>query len=165
MSAVQELLQLVNTANSRNYTLAQVQFGAPAVIDGATAGQDNTTVTVTGIEGAGYTGSKALTYKRLDLATQFAGHSLISKGPETAGTLQEVLDDIFAQTGVRIEPEDLSNAADVDFTQASVTLTAKAGSLKWIGSVEVATSTDFRDVSAEITVTSLPGFEYQTIPA
>ena len=69
MSAVQELLQLVNTANSRNYTLAQVQFGAPAVIDGAQAGQDNTTVTLTGIEGAGYTGAKVLTYKRLDLAS------------------------------------------------------------------------------------------------
>ena len=165
MSAVQELLQLVNTANGRSYTLSQVQFGAPAVIDGAQAGQANTTITISGIEGAGYTGSKALTYKRLDLGTQFTGHSLSSQGPDTAGTLQEVLDDIFAQTGVRIEPEDLSNGSAVDFTQPTITLTAAVGSLKWLGSVTVATSVDFRDVSSEITTTDLNGFEYQSIPA
>lgn len=160
MSAILELLALLNTANGRSYTDSQVEFGVPAVIEGAQAGQPNTTVTVSGIEAAGYTGSKELTYKRLDLAQTFSGRTLESKGPETAGTLQEVLDDIFAATAVRIYPEDLENGAAVDFTQASVTLTAKATSLKWLGSVVVNTSVDLRDISSEITTSELPGFEY-----
>lgn len=163
MSAILELLALLNTANGRSYTDAQVQFAAPAEIVGAEAGQPNTTVVVSGIEAAGYTGSKELSYKRLDLTQTFTGHTLESKGPETAGTLQEVLDDVFAATGVRIYPEDLTNGAAVDFTQPSVTLTAKAESLKWLGSVVVNTSVDLRDISGEISTATLPGFEYPTI--
>lgn len=163
MSAIQELLSLLNTANSTSYTEAQVSFGNPANIAGAEAGQPNTKITVSGVEAVGYTGSKELSYVRLDLTKTFEGHSLVSKGPETGGKLQEVLDDIFTATGVRIYPEDLTNAADVDFTQASVVLTAKGTSVKWTGSVEVATSTDLRNIEPSIVTTTLPGFEYPTI--
>lgn len=163
MSAKTELLALLNTANSTSYTEAQVSFGNPTNIAGAEAGQPNTKITVSGIEAAGYTGSKELSYKRLDLAKTFEGHPLTSAGPETAGKLQEVLDDIFAATGVRIEAEDLTNAADVDFTQPSITLTAKGTSVKWTGSVVVTTSTDLRNIEPSIATTTLPGFEYPTI--
>ena len=162
MSAKQELLALLNSANGRSYTEAQLSFGVPAVAAEPTA-EFNTEVVVTGESAAGYTGTKTIKYKRLDLATTFAGHAQVSVGPETAGTLQEVLDDIFAASGVRIFPEDLTNSATVDFTQPSVTLTAAAGSYKWTGSVVVTTSVDLRNVGQEITTDTLPGFEYPTI--
>lgn len=163
MSAIQELLALLNTANSTTYTEAQVSFGNPTAVAGAEAGQPNAKITVSGKEDAGYTGSKELSYIRLDLTKTFEGHALTSKGPETGGKLQEVLDDIFTATGVRIEAEDLTNSADVDFTQAKVVLTAKGTSVKWTGTVEVATSTDLRNIEPSITTTTLPGFEYPTI--
>ncbi len=163
MSAKTELLALLNTANTTSYTEAQVSFGNPVNIAGAEAGQPNTKITVSGIEAAGYTGSKELSYVRLDLTKTFEGHPLTSAGPESGGTLQEVLDDIFTATGVRIEAEDLTNAADVDFTQPSVTLTAKGTSVKWTGSVVVTTSTDLRNIEPSIVTTTLPGFEYPTI--
>ena len=162
MTAKQELLALLNTANGLSYTEAQVSFGEPSVAS-ATDAAHNTDLVVTGVEAAGYTGTKTIHYKRLDLATVFAAHPQTSSGPETGGTLQEVLDDIFAATGVRIYAEDLTNDAAVDFSQPSVTLTAKAGSFKWTGSVTVTTSVDLRDISQQITVDTLPGFEQPTI--
>lgn len=161
MSAKQELLELLNSANGRSYTEAQLSFGVPAVAAEPTA-EFNTEVVVSGESAAGYTGTKTIKYKRLDLATAFTDMPLTSSGPETGGTLQEVLDDIFATTTIRIYPEDLSNAAAVDFTQPSITLTAAAGSYKWTGSVVVTTSVDLRDIGQEITVDTLPGFEYPT---
>ena len=162
MSSKTELLALLNTANGTHYTEAQVSFGAPAVAAAPDA-DHNTEITVSGVSAAGYTGSMALKYKRLDLATQFVGHPQSSSGPETGGTLQEVLDDIFAATAVRLYPEDFSNSASVDFSQPSITLTAAATSLKWVGSLVVTTTVDLRDISASIATDTLPGFEYQTI--
>lgn len=163
MSSIEALLLLLNTTNSKAYTLEQVSFGNPSNIVGAEAGQPNTHITVTGVEAKGYTGSKELSYTRLDLSKQFEGHTLESFGPVEGGTLAEVLADIKAQTGVEILAEDLSNAADVDFSQASITLTAKATSVKWIGSVVVQTRTDLKDLGVDITTATLPGFEYAVI--
>lgn len=163
MSAILELLALLNTANDRSYTETQVEFDDPVAITDPEVGQPNTTVVVSGIESAGYINSKELSYTRLELAQTFTGRTLTSAGPATAGTLQEVLDDVFAETGVRIYPADLQNAAAVDFSQPSITLTAKTTSLKWLGSVVVNTSVDLRDIETEITVATLPGFEYPAL--
>lgn len=163
MTSIEALLALLNTANTKTYTASQVTFGNPSNIVEAEEGQPNTHITVTGVEAQGYTGSKELSYIRLDLTKQFEGHPLESFGPAEGGTLAEVLADIKTQTGVEILAEDLSNPADVDFTQASVTLTASATSVKWIGSVVVTTRTDLKDLATDITVATLPGFEYQVI--
>lgn len=165
MTSIEALLALLNSANSKAYTLEQITFGAPADIVEAGVGEPNTTVTVTGVEAKGYTGSKVLSYKRLDLTTQFEGHTLESYGPAENGTLAEVLADIKAQTGVEILAEDLSNDSVVDFSQPTLLLSAKAGSYKWTGTVTVNTRTDLKDLNSDITVATLPGFEYATIPA
>lgn len=160
MSTLTELLALVNTANGTNYDASHVAFAAPAVVD---HNGKNTSIVVTGKAGGGRTGSKTLYYTRLDLAQQFTGHPLTSSGPATGGTLAEVLADIATATGVSIDAGDLSNAADVDFSAGTVTLTAKADSLKWVGSVVVTLTTDAIDINSELTVDELAGFNYATI--
>jgi len=161
MSALTELLALFNSANGTSYTTSQVRFGNPTVASAPDASH-NTEIVMYGESSGGYTGSVNLKYKRLSLATQFDGVTLESTGPETGGTLAEVLADIKNHTGVEIFEEDLTNDPSVDFSSGSLILTAHSTSLKWTGTVTVTLHTELRDISGAST-TTLPGFEYATI--
>lgn len=162
MSSKALLLALINTANTTSYTDVQVAIGNPVVIDGAQAGEANTTVTVSGKPEAGFSGSKDLTYKRLDLAQQFLGKTLAAAGPATNATSEDILDDLEAQYALGIEAADIVVEV-VDFSSGTYTLKANPNSFKWIGQVAVNVSLDTVDIGPSLATTDLPGFEYATL--
>ena len=160
MSYVTDLIGFINAKNGTSYTEAQLSLAAPAAIGGAGEGERNTSIVVTGVNAQGFTGSKTINYFRIDLAKAFEGvvGGLNAKGPRDTGRSTDILDDIFAQTGVQLEAADIVDEA-VDFSAAGVyTLKAAAGNLKWIGQVEVNITLDLVDIEPTLANGDVDGF-------
>lgn len=125
----QALAELINAANGTGYTANTLGHGAPAVY--SAGGADRNTV----IE-VWHTAKPDIKYSvyflRLDLAVQFAD----IEGIYEAATPQALLDALNEERGTALALDDL-----VDFTipqnGGSVTLTAAATSLGYIGSLTV----------------------------
>lgn len=160
MSHITDILGFINAKNGTSYTEAQVSLGVPAVIGGAQEGERNTSIVVTGVPAQGFTGTASFNYFRLDLTKVFEGvvGGLNAKGPRDTGRSADVLDDIFAQTGVQLAPEDVVDEA-VDFSvEGTYMLKAAPGNLKWIGEVAVAITLDLVDIGPTLTQGDLDGF-------
>ena len=160
MSYITDLIGFINAKNGTSYTEAQLSLAAPAAIEGAQDGERNTSIVVSGVNAQGFTGTKTVNYFRLDLTKTFEGVAggLNAKGPRDTGRSTDILDDIFAQTGVQLEAGDIVDEA-VDFSAAGTyTLKAAPGNLKWVGEVAVSITLDLVDIEPTLANGDVDGF-------
>lgn len=163
-----DFLKALNTANSTAYTVNDITFGVPQALSGTWQGQvttRNTGVRVTAKAGGPYQGKRDLTYDRLNLAsltaTNLAGFQCSAYNITTVHTLLPMLK---YWTGIQFTTDDLENNPLVDNgdNTSTTTLTAKAGSLGWIGSATLIVTRGAAPIDQLVTVTSLNGLNYPT---
>lgn len=141
-TAQQNLLDLMNTANTQTLTLAQMTMGAP-VVRTPDANTRNTTVTISALPGSTeFKGSQTLKYTRLDVE-DLVGASYEFQSVE-GSTIADVLAAVAAAKGllaadVEIVETEMPDWADemIDGETAPLTLRAKAGSYAYIGEVTI----------------------------
>lgn len=153
--------QVVADNSGLSLTAAQVTAGAPSTFSGG-AGDQNTQVTLTAVEGQGYQGSKLVKYTRLGLDSGVAV-------PVT--TLQVLAADnqaaveakVAAALGLRASELTFSAyTAAADEAPGSITISAVAGSLLYVGAdkvLEITVPDVDPDLGDEITNDELNGFD------
>lgn len=129
----------------------------------------NTSISCVSIAGD-YVGRKTLNYRRLNFATMFRGQILqinrYSPTQTSAGvvafTVYQLLPVINATYGLNLTEDDVNNAniargntLEDGFYTTTVTLTTKATSLGWIGSIPLKWKGAPQDLASMITVTDL----------
>jgi len=169
--ALIDLIKLANPQTSVPFSVANLEHAAPVVL---TEGAKNTSIVVSGKAAVGFGGSVTFTYNRLDLAAQLTQLGVVSPlelqipndGAANGQISSAALLPLFnAAAGVELQEEDIvveqivltDSPAEVDYT-----ITIKADSLKWTGSVAVKLVEDAMDIAAELTNHELSGFEYAT---
>lgn len=167
-TAQQNLLDLMNTANTQTLTLAQMTMGAPVVYDDPLDLNDrNTQVTISALPGSTeFKGSQTLRYTRLAVG-DLVGASYEFQSIE-GSTLADVLAAVVAAKGllaadVELVETEMPDWADemIDGETAPLTLRAKAGSYAYIGEVTISVvePVDGRERFATMySVTDLDGF-------
>lgn len=145
LSPAENVLALLTEANpGLSINSNQVTLGMPAASD---AGEDdrNTAVTLTAVDGEGFSGSHSYYYKRLELATDAGAAAPDTSVDTTAATTeQQAIDIVLAELGLSAADVEASayTAPVDDATPGSITLTAMSNSYYYIGSrVVVLTST------------------------
>ena len=169
-SAQQIIIDLVNNDNTLALVPASVTFGVPTA---ATVGGSivrDTDLTLTAVEGSGYTGSATIHYNRVDLSVVPGTRSTtFPKGDATH--VSDLLPEINAAYGIN-----MSNTADAqhpDFVEAALPtftgtpneehtfqFTADANSLVWENSVTLTVHADDIPLSTAITNATLNGLTY-----
>lgn len=162
----QDVLNYVNLANGTSYVLADVTFGTPSPTEGSWQGNvtsKNTAVRLTAAAGGTFQGTVVVVYDRLNLASlaNIPGFKPRASAPVTT---HDILGGIKYFTGLNlstndIEPTPMTDNGDGTY---SGTLTAKAGSWGWYGSVPVTVQKGGDRLSDIITDTSLDGLNYPT---
>ncbi|WJJ54982.1 hypothetical protein [Xanthomonas phage RTH11] len=134
----QILLDLINAENSSTLTSpltdAQVTFAVPAVEDGA----KNTSLELSSVVGGPYLGQRSVYYDRLDLAAVLALKSARFEKTDEVTTVAHVIAAINARYKINLTSDDFTATEFptwelVPNEEHTVTLTAKAGSLIFIG--------------------------------
>lgn len=153
---LENLLDLVNAANSLTISDAQVTAAAPEVI-GSETDPINTSVVLTAVPLGGYTGTVEVSYRRLRLDANVVAPqetfftddtTLLSDLKTTIATALNLLEDQFSFSGT----------LPGYFGEITVgTLTASAGSLLYVGTLNINMewSTALDDA---VGITSLGGF-------
>lgn len=136
MSSKQLLLDLINSTNYPTVPLSVANVELLNVQPVTGSAQWNTSVNVSAIAGAGYTGARTLYYRRLDLAV-LANQSF---SVSAAATPQALLDALNAATSADLGLEDLQSFVVPTPAAGSsqlCNLAADPGSYRWIGEVAV----------------------------
>lgn len=153
--------QVVADNSGLSLTAAQVTAGVPATFSGG-AGDQNTQVTLTAVEGQGYQGSKLVKYTRLGMDSGVAV-------PVT--TLQVLAADNQAAvqtkvaTALGLRESDLTFSAytaAADGVPGSITISPAANSLLYVGAdkvLEITVPDVDPDLGDEITNDELNGFD------
>lgn len=162
----QDVLNYVNSTNSTTYVLADLVFGTPAPTEGSWQGNvttKNTVLRIAAAPGGTYQGSVVVVYDRLNLASlaNIPGFKPRATNPATT---HDILGGIRYFTGLNlsvddIEPTPMTDNGDGTYTG---TLTAKAGSLGWYGSIQVIVQKGGDRLSDLITDAELDGLNYPT---
>lgn len=169
-SAQQIIIDLVNNDNTLALTPALVTFGAPTAATVGGSITRDTDLTLTAVDGSGYTGSATIHYNRVDLSTVPGSRSTtFPKGD--AVNIADLLDEINAAYGIN-----MSNTADpahADFTDGPLPaftgtpneehtfqFTADANSLVWENSVQLTVHANDIALSDAITTPTLNGLTY-----
>lgn len=159
-------LKDINAANGTSYTTADVTFGVPSPSQGSWQGgvtDRNTVVRLTAVEGGLYEGTAQVAYDRLSLndLPKVKGWKAIQTNPTT---IHNLLPYLKYFTGVDLTPADVEDGgftSNGDNTYAG-TLTAKAGSIGWIGSTPVTVYPGGVRLDDVIEEDNLPGLNYPT---
>lgn len=155
-------LDLVNTKATR--ALAKEELDISGIRAGL-AGGKNTTLTLKAAVGApNLTGESLFHYDRLDLATLFAGHAQSYEVVDGIDSALEIVALINTKYNLGLSDLDIEDTAiDVAGEQASITLTAKASSLVYTGTLNVALTYPKDDLSAVMGNGIADGFEQPTL--
>ncbi|MNF82720.1 hypothetical protein D3C85_249470 [compost metagenome] len=166
--SVEDFLAAINTANSTAFTAADVVIGTPQVVEGTWQGQvttHNTALRLTAKAGGQYQGTKVLTFDRLKLNELTAAHipgfriSAYNKD-----SVHDLIPMIAYWTGIHFTTDDLIDNPLTDNGDNTWTaiLSAKPGSIGWIGNVSVIVKKGSAPINEMVQVTSLPGLNYPT---
>lgn len=157
---LEEIFEAIKAQNNVDLVEAEYVFGNPVVIPTGPSGE-NTSLTITSKDiQSTYDGSVPILYKRLDLAdlatlisTSIKGYNLV--------TIMDVANRLNQLHGLNFTTDDFEDgpAGTVD-GNGTVTLTAKATSLNWIGTIEFDVTQGARPLATFLTVTNLPGLNY-----
>lgn len=157
-SASANLLALINLKAAQAYTADQLTIGAVATNDGAL----NSVVTLTAVEGKGFTGSVDVRYNRLGLDKGVASPNLTLIVAEGA-SLSSVLTQAAAQLGLREEEVEWASGTTLpaDGQNGTATLQAKNGSYLYVGTLELSLENPAEPVSmsANMGDGNLDGFD------
>lgn len=156
------IVDLINSTNATSLTKANLTFGAVSVLG---SGNKNTGVTITAVAGSGYTGTRDLTYDRIDLAT-VPGSRSTEFALGTATMAVDIIPAINAAYQLNLQPEDYENDALPTFDGATphdkkpFILRAKAGSYIFRNQVSLLIDGNDIDLATLITTTELNGLTY-----
>jgi len=162
----QDILNYVNLANSTSYVLADVTFGTPAPTEGSWQGNvtdKNTVVRITAAAGGTFQGSAVVVYDRLNLAS-LANIKGFKPRVTAPATTHDLLASIKYFTGLSLSVNDIEATPMTDNGNGtySGTLTAKAGSWGWYGSLPITVQKGGDRLSDIITDVTLDGLNYPT---
>lgn len=137
-SPLANLLALVNLKAQHAYTEDQLTFGAATAVDGSAK---NTTVTLTAVEGKGFTDAADVHYNRLGLDKGVASPNLtlvVAEGSTTSGLLTQAAQQLGLREGEVEWDADVRVPADGE--TATAVLKAKAASYLYVGTLELTLS-------------------------
>lgn len=166
LSPVANFLAILNAANpGKNFSESNLTLGAPTELVGGNGGR-NTSVLLTAIQDAGFSGTHTVNYTRQTLAAGAAiptanAVSVLVQGTDTDA---EILTKVASALGL-LESELTISAitipANENDTSGQATITAVSTSLLYIGSYVVELDVADEDVPLNdaITVSDLDGFE------
>lgn len=155
------ILGAIKKLNNVTLVEAEYTYGNPVVIEPIGPNGENTSLTITAKDvQSTYDGSVPVLYKRLDLAdlqvlvpTSIKGYNL--------STIMDVANRLNALYGLNFTTDDFTDgSAGLTAGAGPVTLTAKATSRYWIGSIDLTVAQGSRPLSDFLTTTSLPGLNY-----
>lgn len=160
------LLSVVGEANSIVLDKEDYDFlnPTPASPPQGSSAVYNTRVTIQANNiAAAYQESVDILYNRLkleDLATLVA---LSLKAPADVDTSHKLIPSLNSRFGLNLTEEDLElTQAVVNADFKTITLTAAAGSIGWIGTTDVSVTEGEVNLETYLTVTALPGMKYPT---
>lgn len=140
----------------------QYTYSAPVPFSDP-SGQTNTQLTITAIQpDSPYQGAVTVNYKRLNLAdlTHLLPLPVQGNGWVTVADFWAVLNSNFGLNFVAGDLNDTDALVIASDGSGSVTLTAQANSLGWIGTVTLPFIKGNYDLATAVTVTTLPGLMY-----
>lgn len=151
----QALLDLINVETSDTFTFAKVTFAPPAV--NAVAGQRNTSVELTALEGAGYLGKATLKYTRYNFVEYFTDISW--KLNITADTtLYAQLAAINTAYASNLTVDDVVDAVILSGA-SGIVMTASANSYTFVPGSTATIGLDPSSLAAVVKVKNLIGFD------
>lgn len=156
LTPAQNLLAILNSSNAASITESQVTFGLPQVA--ATEDlDDNTTVTVSAVPLAGFTGTVDVTYRRLRLDTCVLtpAHNFIADNTKTLAEVKTMI-----ATAYNILESEFELVATIPTTFGEITngtIVSDVDSLIYVGTVNITLEWSATLASA-ITTTNLTGF-------
>lgn len=157
---LEAILEAIKTQNNVDLVEAEYVFGNPVVIPTGPAGE-NTSMTITAKDiQSTYDGSVPIKYKRLDLADLATLISTSIKG-YNLDTIMDVANRLNQLHGLNFTEEDFTDGpAGTVGGNGTVTLTAKATSRNWIGTIDFTVTQGARPLGDFLTVTNLNGLNY-----
>lgn len=163
-----DVLAAINAANSTTYTANDIVFGVPQALSGTWKGQvtsRNTGIRISAKAGSAYQGKRDLTYDRLNLGSLTAANLPgFQCSAYNVTTVHGLLPMLQYWTGIQFTTDDLEDTPLVDNgdNTQSTTLTAKVGSLGWMGQASLTVTRGAAPIDQLVTVTSLNGLNYPT---
>lgn len=157
---LEAILEAIKTENNVDLVEGEYLYGNPVAIEVGPDGE-NTSMTITAKDvQSTYDGSVVIKYKRLDLADLATLISTSVRGYNLT-TIMDVANRLNQLHGLNFTTDDFVDgpAGLVDGT-GTVTLTAKATSRNWIGTVDFNLSPGARPLEDFLTVTKLNGLNY-----
>lgn len=134
------LLGMINAANpslpNGPLSTSNVTFGLPATgVNGK-----NTTISVSGIDGAGYTGAQSVDYDRLDIGVMFTNWAVtadVPNGPSYTNA-SDLLPYLNTTYNLNVQVSDIVDGAiGISSYPATYTLQMNVNSLTYTGSLDV----------------------------
>lgn len=157
-TSIQALLNLIGRENEITLAINQVTISPPSTEVGSSG--KNTAVTLTAVQGQGYTGTADVFYDRVALSSAPDGLSTEFLMPSPPATTHGLLDAINERYNLSLQPIDIVDtalpAANPDGSR-SVTLQAAAISYGWIGTLAITLVPGTVDLADVILVTELDG--------
>lgn len=155
----QVVVALINRDNNTSFTTSQIEIDQITVMPVGFA--RNTSVRVSSLPGSGFTPSeKTVYYNRLDLAYQWRNTVPVARANDPSSTA-DLLTSINNLYGLNITLDDV---VDAPYEGSPHTVTAKADSFVWIGSVDFVVVPEESPVSVplseEFSELDSPGFVY-----
>lgn len=174
---VLDLIAATNPGLPFPLTVDTVYIGPPTAIAVVPPAIVNTTARISSKPSSKYTGSKVVSYQRINLANLFFNvtpnirkYSATGEAGGNPFTIYQLLPFLNDLYGVKLTQDDVNDAAfpaystitegGVSKKVASVAMTAKATSQAFIGSVLIRTQAGQRDLSSIILKTEIPGRLY-----
>lgn len=164
-TGLQNILDLVKDANPL-LTLAEAQFTLSAPVAAAGANGRNTEITLTAVAGQGKTGSKTVSYTRLDPVTG-PNEGAATTGVEVAAdaTAEAIKTQLVALFGILAAEVDVTSLVlPTEGVDGSIEIVADADSVFYVGSTTVVLKlqAEEQDLGTEIAQADLNGFEPAT---
>lgn len=163
-----DILATINSSNAIALTLNDISFSVPQVVNGTWREQQtakNTAVRVTAKETSIYQGSVIQLFDRLDIGSLafISGFKVVAYN---AVSTHDLLTNIRYYTGVVFTTDDLENLAITTVNgKKMATLSAKPGSLGWVGNLSIEVIEGGLSLDSSITQPNLLGLNYPNTEA
>lgn len=157
---LEAILKAIKTQNNVTLVEEEYLYGNPVVIPTGASGE-NTSMTITAKDvQSTYDGSVPVLYKRLDLADLAVLVNTSIKGFNLT-TIMDVAKRLNSLYGLNFTVDDFADGPSGLVAGAgTVTMTAKATSRYWIGSITITVAQGQRPLDSFLKVTNLPGLNY-----
>lgn len=132
VSSRNNLLTLLNTTDSKNYTLSNVYFGQPSAYSHAGDTFNNTAITVHGVTDGPYKGQKQLHYRRIAIADIITNPPTFNVDDIVGSTIYTILPSINQLLGLSLRQDELVDASVNLAEDTTLTLTISELSEVWL---------------------------------